>query len=153
MTLKSLSALGVAMALASAATASAATPPNVEGEWTQKVTCPQRGSFFTHMMRIYREGDGLKFVARAPVLAAPSDADPKFAEVYYGKADLSGDLLTLQVSPRYKRDYQSDRLRQSGQFFVQDATFRVTPEGELVALTSSVCETTPFRPVGRSASR
>ncbi len=149
MTLKSLACLGVVMALASAATASASTPPSVEGEWSQKVTCKARGSFFTHLMRIYREGGDLKFVARAPVLFGPSDADPQFAAVYYGEADLKDDLLTLRISPRYKRDYQSERLRQSGQFVVQDATFRVTPQGELVALGANACEATPFRPVGR----
>lgn len=142
-------ALGAAC-LATAAPALAASPPSLEGDWLQKVKCPARGTAFNNQMRIYREGDGLKFVARAPVLnVSPSDENPAFSSVYYGKADLNGDLLTLRISDRYKREYQEERFGQSGQFVAQDATFRVTPQGELVALSQGACTATPFRPVGR----
>ncbi|MBO9543842.1 hypothetical protein [Caulobacter sp.] len=154
MTSRLLAALVATMSLASTLPAVAAPPAGVEGTWRQWMTCStQDDNFkFFHQIKIYRDRDGLRFVGNAPLnKLSNSLRDPTFAGNYYGAARLDGDILTLRVSERYKRDYQNKGLVRYGVVSAQDATYRLTASGELIAQTQPIgvaqggCQSTPLK--------
>jgi hypothetical protein len=157
MTSRLLAALVATLSLTSALPAIAAPQAGVEGTWRQWMTCRTQDDNigFYHQMKIYRDRDGLRFVGNAPLRKlSNSPRDPTFAGNYYGAAQLDGDILTLRVSDRYKRDYQDRGQVRYGTMLAQDARYRLTPTGELIAQTQPIgveqggCEAAPFKKKG-----
>lgn len=146
--------LATVLSLTSVAPAIAAPPAGVEGTWRQWMTCSTHDNKikFYHQVKIYRDRDGLRFVGAAPLpKVSDSPKDELFAGNYYGAAQLDGDILTLRVSDRYKRDYQKKGLVRYGTMIAQDATYRLTSTGELVAqnpvvgVDQGVCDGPPLK--------
>ena len=154
MTSRLLAALAATASLASAVPAAAAPPAGVEGTWRQWMTCSTHDNKikFFHQMKIYRDRDGLRFMGTAPLpKVSDSPRDGLFAGNYYGAAQLDGDILTLRLDDRYKRDYQKKGLVRYGTMIAQDATYHVTPSGELIAqnpviaIDQGACEGPPLK--------
>ncbi len=154
MTSKLLTALVATLSLISAVPALAAPREGVEGTWGQWVTCRTHDNTikFYHKMKVYRDRTGLRFVGNAPLpKISDSQRDELFAGNYYGAAQLDGDILTLRLSNRYKRDYQDKGMVRYGTMTAQDATYRMTPDGKLIAQDQVIaqdkgtCQSTPFK--------
>lgn len=145
----------VALSLASSLTPAVAAPrEGIEGTWGQWMTCRTHDNTikFFNKIKIYRNREGLRFVGAAPLpKISDSPRDELFAGNYYGAAQLEGDTLTLRVSDRYRRDYQDPRFFRYGTMVAQDARYRVTPTGELIAdgqpigMTQGDCQGTPLK--------
>lgn len=154
-----VSPLAVTLSLTCAVPAIAAPRTGVEGArlegtWGQWMTCRTHDNNvkFYNKIKIYRNREGLRFVGNAPLpKVSDSTRDELFAGNYYGAARLDGDVLTLRVSDRYKRDFQDKRLVRYGTMIAQDAIYRVTPDGRLIAQEPAIsvkqggCEGTPLK--------
>lgn len=122
----------------------AVTRADLGGDWSQKVRCRSHESVdFDHQLRIYTDKRGLRFKGNAPVKAARY-AGGRDARYYYGAVEVSGDIVTLKVSPRYYRDLPYVMDMGEG-VVVQDASYRLTQDGDLVALGANACKTTPLK--------
>lgn len=155
MTSRLLAALVATLSLTSAVAPAAAAPkPGVEGTWGQWMTCRTHDNTikFYNKIKVYRDHRGLRFVGNAPLpKVSDSPRDELFAGNYYGAARLDGDILTLRVSDRYRRDYQDKGLVRYGTMIAQDAQYRMTPDGKLIAqgdvigIDKGGCEGTPLK--------
>ncbi|ATC34270.1 hypothetical protein CA606_19080 [Caulobacter vibrioides] len=122
----------------------AITRADLQGDWSQKVRCRGHASVdFDHQLRIYVDQRGLRFKGNAPVKSAQY-ASGRDARYYYGAVQVSGDIVTLKVSPRYYRDLP-DVMDMGEGVVAQDASYQLTQDGDLVALGVNACKTTPLK--------